>query len=489
MKNILSLRKNKTSILFQNTLALITSSILIKILSMLNRILMTRVLGNYGISLYIYSIPTIMLFTSLGGFSLNISIARITSSKKINPKEIIKKSLKIALISSFVSVLILILFSKIIALKALKQPILNSILLSSSLFIIINAINNVYKGLLTGYNKLKKISLTQLIEQIVRILLIGLLCVINKSNNIIYLVILCIISMTIGELMSLIYNIFCLNRIIKEINIKEMYSMSKNDYNNILTFSFTTTLSHFISNIQLFLEPIIFSFSYSLINISSDTTLYKYSEINAYALPTLTLISFISYQVSSALFPVFSKKYNIDNDYIENKTNKYLYYLLVVGIFSAHVFYYYGENILIFLYNTNIGYISIKLMCYFFIFMYITPILNMLLQISGKEKYLMKLQILISLIKLSLIFIFIITKYFSNYSLVLSIIITSLIYLLLILNKSSKIIKIKIPVLKLVFIFLFTFIFFYIISFLNINFIIAIIISFIITLLLVLFLK
>ena len=266
---------------------------------------------------------------------------------------------------------VLILFSKIIALKALKQPVLNSILLSSTLFIIINAINNVYKGLLTGYNKLKKISLTQLIEQIVRILLIGLLCVINKSNNIIYLVILCIISMTIGELMSLIYNIFSLNRIIKKINIKEMYSMSKNDHNNILTFSFTTTISHFISNIQLFLEPIIFSFSFSLINISSDTTLYKYSEINAYALPTLTLISFISYQVSSALFPVFSKKYNIDNDYIENKTNKYLYYLLVVGIFSAHVFYYYGENILIFLYDTNIGYISIKIMCYFFIFKYV----------------------------------------------------------------------------------------------------------------------
>lgn len=85
--------------LVKNTLILIITSLIIRLLSLFNRIILTRLLGNEGISLYVISLPSIMLFMSIAGFSLNLVLAKIIAenqvTKKYSDKNILKKAILI----------------------------------------------------------------------------------------------------------------------------------------------------------------------------------------------------------------------------------------------------------------------------------------------------------------------------------------------------------------------------------------------------------
>ncbi|HPT89797.1 MAG TPA: oligosaccharide flippase family protein, partial [Bacilli bacterium] len=71
------------NLFIKNTFILIISSLIIKVLGLLNRILLTRLLGHEGISLYILSLPTIILFISLCGFSLNTAVSKIVAMNTV----------------------------------------------------------------------------------------------------------------------------------------------------------------------------------------------------------------------------------------------------------------------------------------------------------------------------------------------------------------------------------------------------------------------
>ena len=81
-KNIFKFKNS----LVRNTIILIICSLLVKGLSLFNRIVLTRLLGNDGISLYIIALPSVMLFMSIAGFSLNIALAKIVSENLITKK-------------------------------------------------------------------------------------------------------------------------------------------------------------------------------------------------------------------------------------------------------------------------------------------------------------------------------------------------------------------------------------------------------------------
>ena len=71
---------------FLNTLIIILSNFLIKILGLVNKIFITRNLGTNGMSLYVLSFPTIMMFIGIAGFSLNITISKLISEAITNKK-------------------------------------------------------------------------------------------------------------------------------------------------------------------------------------------------------------------------------------------------------------------------------------------------------------------------------------------------------------------------------------------------------------------
>ena len=68
--------------LIKNTFIVLITSLIIRLLSLFNRIILTRSLGEEGISLYSVILPTIMLFMSISCFSLNTAMIKVTATNK-----------------------------------------------------------------------------------------------------------------------------------------------------------------------------------------------------------------------------------------------------------------------------------------------------------------------------------------------------------------------------------------------------------------------
>ena len=88
---------------------------------MLIKIVITRIIGTYGIGIYSLIIPTFMLLNTIAQFGLPTSLNILVSKNNLNNKKLVSTSIIISLIIDIIIFIILILFSKNIAINLLKE--------------------------------------------------------------------------------------------------------------------------------------------------------------------------------------------------------------------------------------------------------------------------------------------------------------------------------------------------------------------------------
>ena len=190
--------------LVKNTIILIITSLIVRLLSLFNRIILTRLLGNEGISLYVISLPSIMLFMTVAGFSINIVLAKIVSenevTKKYSDKQIIKKAIIIGIITSLITAIILLIAIKPLVYICLKQEKTFYPILACIIFLPLVAMNNVVRGYFNGKNKINISAYANLVEQVSRIIISTILLYIFLPYGIIISVTIAILSMGIVNL-------------------------------------------------------------------------------------------------------------------------------------------------------------------------------------------------------------------------------------------------------------------------------------------------
>lgn len=473
--------------LIKNTLILIIVSLLVKALGLLNRIVLTRLLGNQGISLYILALPTIMLFMSIAGFSLNIVLSKIVSENLITQKyknrTILIKAILLGLMTSLLSIIILLIIIKPLTSKWLGQKETYYPILSIIFFLPIVVFNNVIRGYYNGINKVNLSAYSNLIEQFSRIIATFILIYIFKEKSVTFLVTIATLSMGLGELISLLYALLKLKKNI--IHINGTFSPTKEIFNQ----AFPTTTSRLLTNFTFFLEPIIYTLALKLINFPNNEIMYKYSEINAYAIPLITMFSFISVSIATSISPNISK-YNMTNkSKMQNLISSSLIIALIPGILISITLFFYSKEIMNLIYNTDIAYNYVRNFSFAFLIFYIEPILISALQALGENKNLFIITIISNILKLVLIFSLTFIKIISYNSLIISISINSVITTLTLFFHLKNISNFKIKkekIINILILFIITFLSCYLFKLLINNFIIVI---FITTLLFLIYLK
>lgn len=378
--------------LVKNTMILIIGNMFIKMLALSNRIILTRLLGNEGISLYMITLPSIMLFISIGGLSINIAVTKLTAEKQ--DTSIIKRSLKIIIFSSIAVGLVLLILAKTISYTLLKQPQVYIPILISVPLITLSAINSVYRGY---YNGLKKVSITTasiLIEQITRISasIILLLMFINKG--IIFAVSISIFAMIIGEICSIIFVLIKLRKY-------KIYKYNNINGKEILNIAIPITATRLMGNITYFLEPIIFTFSLSILNYNNNDILYLYSETTAYTIPLITMFSFLSYALASAIIPYVATAHKNE---VPRYITKSIFFSIIPSIPITLILYLYADEFMYLIYNTNIGSQNVSKYCIFFILYYIQSPLISIMQATNQSKKLVVITGISDVLKLLLLF-------------------------------------------------------------------------------------
>ena len=415
---IKKLLKNK---FFIGTLILLTGGFFSKLLGFVLRIIITRQIGTYGVSLYSLITPTFGLFITIATFSYPVAISKVINVRGKSSKKAIFSSIPISLLLNLFTILVILIISKPLANVFLKEPKLYVPLLSIGFTLPFIGLSSIIKGYYWGKQRMGVYILSNIVEQIVRITILVIL--IEKS--LILTISVIILVNIVSETSSIIVMLLGLP---KGISIKKEDIRPDKEYvKDVMNICIPSTSSKIVGSIAHFLEPIVLINILSLVGYPSDFIIREYGIINGYSLALLLIPQFFTMSISTSLIPELSKNYSENNiSKCKSRILQITGLSLAIGAFSTGIIFVIPEYLLNLIYKTNLGVNYIKVLAPFFLLYFInTPLANALqaLDMSREE---MNITLITNILKLVLLVILSLFK-IGLYSLILSIIITLII--------------------------------------------------------------
>ena len=394
--------KFKNYLLIKNIIILLVSGALAKVLGMLGKIIYTRIAGVNVVGLYTMITPTFMLIISICQFSFPISISKISAEEKYDNKSLLKSAYFVGSIISIILIVILILTSNLIALS-LHNKLLAPTILSISAIIPFVMISSVQRGFLHGKEDMLPASITNVTEEIIKIILILFLLPIAISKGDITSVIFLILFNVITESSNIL---FMQKAISKNYISNKKGKVNKKIIKEILSISIPTTSVRLIASIGFFLEPIILTNTLLSSGYSPNYITMEYGIINSYIVPLLSIPSFFSISIASALLPNITKAYaNKKYDEFNRKLLKLMFLSMLVGAVCLTIILIFPNEIQKLVYNVNFGINYIYLIGPFFLILYMQPTLSVALQAMDKTNKLFLTSTISVIIKYSALYV------------------------------------------------------------------------------------
>lgn len=389
----------KKNIFIKSTIILILGGIITKILGFVIRIIYTRIVGAEVIGLYSLVMPTYSLLITIATLALPTTISKLIAEGKHNNLKIISTSTILIMLINLVVVIFMLLSAKFIAINLLHEERCYLLIISMALTFPIISISSIIKGYYYGKQNMIPNVVSNVIEQLIRGLLIYIFVpIIMEKSEILAACSLFLFSFA-EELVSIFINLLFLPKNIKI--SKASLKPDKYTLKNILNISLPTVSSRIIGNIGYFFEPIILKNLLLFSGYSNNYILVQYGAYNAYTITILTVPSFFITAISSALIPEISKHYlEKNNKLLLKRLKEALFFSLAIGITYSILLIFFGKNILNTIYNTNLGLTYIKVLAPIFPLFYIESILMSFLQAINKAKTTMKITIIGVIIKL-----------------------------------------------------------------------------------------
>ena len=434
------MNKLKNNLLIKNIFILLVSGVLTKIFGMISKILYTRIAGIKIISLYTLIVPTLMLIISITQFSFPISISKLSAEGKYKDKKLLSNAYFIGIIINIISFITIILLSKTVA-NLLHNKSLYIPILSISFIIFFTSASSIQRGFLHGKEDMLPTAASNVIEEIVKILLIIIVFPIVVLKGSIISVTFLILFNIIIELVS----ISIMSNVIEKKYLKydkSKYSIDKTIIKDILKISVPTTMTRLISGIGFFLEPIILTNILLKTGYNLNYITLEYGIINSYVIPLLSLPTFFSSIIASALLPNLTKIYKdkkINN--FNNKLFKLMSLSLVIGLICLIFILAFPKQILNIIYSVNLGINYIYLIGPFFLIIYMQPALAAAMQAMDKTDKLFKISVISIIIKYVVLTITGLLGFGINcliFSMITGIIITTLLVLITVLKEINK---------------------------------------------------
>lgn len=393
------MKKNK---FIRSTLILIVGGFITKILGMIIKIITTRILGTYGIGLYSLIIPTFMLLNTIAQFGLPTSLNILVAKNKYNNKRLVSSAIIISLLIDIIIFIFLIIFGKNIAINLLKEHKCTLGLISIAFILPFISVSNMLRSYFFGKMRMYPHVITNVLEDIVRLVLIILFLPYFLKFGVSYALAFIILTNIASELTSIIIFLILLP------NFKMHKSELKPDkkiLKDLLSICIPNTGSRLIGSIGYFLEPIILTYVLLHIGYTNNFIINEYGIINGYVMPLILLPSFFTSALSNVLIPIVSNNYENNNyQYIKRKIKQAIFYSLLIGIPATTVFLVIPEIPLKLLYKTNLGINYIKFLAPICLLHYIQSPISSSLQAMGKARISLKGTLYGILIRTALLF-------------------------------------------------------------------------------------
>ena len=375
------MKKNK---FIMATIILIIGGFITKILSMIIKIVMTRLVDTEGIGLYMLVNPTFMLFIAICTLGLPTAISKLVSEDKRNNKKLVFSGVLISIIINIIIMSIILLSGRFIANNLLHEPRSYYSIIAIGLVLPFISISGILRGYFFGKQKMIPHVISNITEDITRLISIIIFTPLFLMKGLEYAVSFLILSNIISELTSIIILFFFLPKNFKL--VKKDITPNLSNIKDILEISLPTTGSRLIGTIGAFFEPIILTFFLLKTGFTNQYILTEYGVLNGYVMPLILLPSFFTGAISQALLPVVSQGYsNKKYEYVKSKIKQALFFSLLIGIPATLIFVLIPDIPLKLIFNTNQGINYIKILAPICLLHYIQAPLTSTLQAIGKS--------------------------------------------------------------------------------------------------------
>ena len=391
--------KNK---FLKSTLILIVGGFFTKIIGLLIRIVITRIIGPLGMGLYSMIMPTFMILITLAQLGLPNALNVLVGENKHNNRNLVLSATLMSLIIDFLIIVVLIFFSDTMAATFLHESRVKLGLLSIGFVLPFITISNMLRSYFFGKMKVVPHVLTNIIEDIIRLILIYKFLPYFLSKGIEIAIGFIILTNIFSELSSIIIFLVLLpNRKL----YKKDFAYNQNNTKSLLNISIPITGSRIISNMGYFFEPIIISFVLLKVGYDNDFIVREYGIINGFVMQLVLLPSFFSSAISQALIPIISNMYVRKDFYgIKRKLKQAIFITLSIGIAATIIFEICPEVILKLIFKTTYGVSYIKFIAPICLFHYIQAPISACLQAMSKAKECMKGTIVGTVIRTTALF-------------------------------------------------------------------------------------
>lgn len=388
----------KKNLFIKSTLILILSGFLTKILGFIIKVIYTRIIGEYGISLYSIAVPTYSLLLTIATLAIPISISKLVSENKGRSIRILTSAAFLIITINLVLVFVIFLTKDFLAVNLLKEPKASPIIMAFALTLPFVSISSVLKGYFAGKQNMVPHATSNILEQIVRLIIILVVLPILKRKSDMLAILGLILLTIISEISSIIVFLFFLP---KKINFNTKILPSKKITKDILDISIPTVSGRIIGNIGYFFEPIILTNLLLFSGYNNSYILSEYGAYNAYSLALLTMPSFFIGAIATSLLPEISK-FNGNNNLkmVKRRIHQSIIFSLIIGIFFSLLIFIFRDKLLFSLYNTTKGSDYIKVLAPFFVLFYLEGVLTSSLQALGYAKVTMNITLYGVIIKL-----------------------------------------------------------------------------------------
>ena len=387
----------------KSTLILIIGALFTKLLGFIIKIIFTRMVNNDAINLYSIIMPTYSLLITLAQLGLPLAISNVIAKAKNNSKKILFSIIPASLLINIILITTIFLVAPFISNNLLNNKDTYYPIISIAFVLPFISLSSIIRGYFFGKQKMFPHTLSNIIEQIFRLLIILLVLPHILKYGTIIVVSVYILLNIFSEIISII--IFLLfapkNFNIKKSDLIPDISIIK----EIMSIAIPTTSSRIIGNIGYFFEPIILTFTLTLSGYSNNFILNEYGTYNAYVLPLLTIPSFFILALNTSLVPEISKNRN-NKKLIKKRLKQSIIFSFILGLISNTLVYIFTGDLLNIIFKTDKGIEYIKFLAPFFVFLYLEGPLSSTLQALNYAKYTMIITIITTIIKLITLFIF-----------------------------------------------------------------------------------
>ncbi len=385
--------------------------IITKILGILYVIPFYNIIGEKGGTLYGYAYNIYNIFLIISSAGIPLAISKLTSEyatlkeddKKIRMYQI---ATKVIMIFSIVSFLICFLFAPLFA-KLIVGDLTggNSIgdvalvIRTISIALLIIPMLSIKRGYLQGHTYIKEPSISQIIEQAVRIAIIivgSYICVKVLNWDVKYAIVVSTLAAAVGGLITYLYLDIITRKNKKQLGLDlEVKENKKNDkeiIKKIITYSIPFIVINLVNNATTFVDMVLVIKTLPKLGFTASTTEFIGSVFTTWGVKINTIITSIANGLIISLIPNMVKDFNEKNTKSMNQTfNKCLKIILLIiaplAIFMSVM----STSMWNTFYNPNeIGSLIIKFNIIVIIFDCLYMVVNSLLQSINAEKIIYK---------------------------------------------------------------------------------------------------